>query len=71
MPDTVRAYCTVETLMATGTPSREILRAATEQQADLIVMGVQGRGAVDLTVFGSTTHQVIRAAPCPVLTLRS
>jgi nucleotide-binding universal stress UspA family protein len=44
---------------------------AAERRADLIVMGVQGRGAVDLMLFGSTTQRVIRQAACPVLTLRS
>jgi nucleotide-binding universal stress UspA family protein len=43
---------------------------AAERDADLIVMGVQGRTAIDLMVFGSTTHEVIRNAPCPVLTIR-
>lgn len=70
VPDTVRAYCTVETLVATGKPYREILRVAAEQQADLIVMGVQGRGAADVMVFGSTTQHVVRQATCPVLTIR-
>lgn len=70
VPDTVRAYCTVETLVAIGKPYREILRVATEQHSDLIVMGVQGRGAADLMFFGSTTQHVVRQATCPVLTLR-
>jgi nucleotide-binding universal stress UspA family protein len=70
VPDTVRAYCTVETMLAIGRPHREILRVAAEQEADLIVMGVQGRGAADLMVFGSTTQHVVRQAACPVLTLR-
>jgi nucleotide-binding universal stress UspA family protein len=34
-------------------------------------MGVHGRGVLDLTLFGSTTHHVVRGASCPVLTLRS
>jgi nucleotide-binding universal stress UspA family protein len=70
VPDTVRAYCAVETMLATGKPYREILRVAAEQRADLIVMGVQGRGAADLMLFGSTTQHVVRQATCPVLTLR-
>jgi nucleotide-binding universal stress UspA family protein len=70
VPETVGAYCTVEVLLATGKPYREILRVAAEQQADLIVMGVQGRGAADLMVFGSTTQHVVRQATCPVLTMR-
>ena len=67
---TVAASCSVETMVSTGKPGREILRVATEQAADLIVVGVQGRGAVDLTFFGSTTNQVVREAVCPVLTVR-
>ncbi len=38
--------------------------------ADLIVLGVHGRPAVDLMFFGSTTNQVVRHAACPVLTVR-
>jgi universal stress protein A len=70
VPETVGAYCAVEVLLAAGKPYREILRAAAQQQADLIVMGVQGRGAADLTIFGSTTQHVVRQATCPVLTIR-
>ncbi len=39
-------------------------------EADFVVMGAQGRGGVGLTLFGSTTQQVVRAATCPVLTVR-
>jgi nucleotide-binding universal stress UspA family protein len=71
VPDQVRAYCHVETVQTMGTPYREILRHATEQAADLIVLGVHGRGVVDLMFFGSTTQHVVRQATCPVLTLRT
>ena len=54
-----------------GKPYKEILRQAEEGPIDLIVMGVQGRGAVDLAFFGSTTQHVVRQARCPVLTLRA
>lgn len=70
IPAGVEDYCTVETGVTEGRASREIVRLATERRADLIVMGVQGRGAVDLLMFGSNTHEVVRAAPCPVLTIR-
>jgi nucleotide-binding universal stress UspA family protein len=53
-----------------GRPYREILRLAAESPADLIVMGTQGQGGVGHALFGSTTHQVVRAAHCPVLTVR-
>jgi nucleotide-binding universal stress UspA family protein len=57
--------------VAHGKPYREILRTAIERDADLIVIGVRGRGSVDLTLFGSTTNQVVRRATCPVMTVRS
>jgi nucleotide-binding universal stress UspA family protein len=63
-------FCSVESLMTHGKPWREVLRVAAERQSDLIVMGVQGRGAADLLFFGSTTQHVVRGASCPVLTLR-
>ncbi len=63
-------FCTVESLMTHGKPWREVLRVAADRQSELIVMGVQGRGAADLLFFGSTTQHVVREASCPVLTLR-
>ena len=71
VPDAVRAYCTVETMMRTGKPYREILRVASEQQSDLIVIGIHGRSAVDLLFLGSTAQHIVRQALCPVLTLRT
>jgi nucleotide-binding universal stress UspA family protein len=70
IPEQARTYCTVDTTIVEGRAYREILRHATEQQSDLIVMGVHGRGTLDLLVFGSTTHHVIRASTCPVLIIR-
>ena len=71
VPESVAAYCSVETMVSKGgTPSREILRVAAEQQSDVIVVGVQGRGAANLMFFGSTTNHVVREATCPVLTVR-
>ena len=68
----VDIYCTAEAEVTRARhPWEEILRVAREHQADLIVMGIQGRSAVDRMLFGSTTQQVIRQAGCPVLTLRT
>ena len=55
-------FCSVESMMTHGKPWREVLRIAAERQSDLIVMGVQGRGAADLLFFGSTTQHVVRDA---------
>jgi nucleotide-binding universal stress UspA family protein len=70
VPETVGAYCKADSLLRRGKPWREILQVASERQAELIVMGVQGRGAADLMFFGSTTQHIVREATCPVLTLR-
>jgi nucleotide-binding universal stress UspA family protein len=39
--------------------------------ADLIVMGAQGTGGNELTIYGSNTQQVVRTATCPVLSVRA
>lgn len=71
VPDSVRSWCRPITRVAHGKAYREILGIATEGASDLIVIGVHGRNALDLMLFGSTTNQVVRRATCPVLTLRS
>jgi len=70
VPVNARTYCTIDTVLATGKPHREILRVAGERHAGLIVMGVHGHAAIDVWLFGSTTHHIVRRATCPVLTLR-
>jgi nucleotide-binding universal stress UspA family protein len=70
IPEEARTYCTVDTVVVAGRAYREILRYATERQSSLIVMGVGGRGALELMVFGSTAHHVIRTSACPVLIVR-
>jgi nucleotide-binding universal stress UspA family protein len=65
-----RTWCEIDNIVAFGRAHREILRAAEMKSADLIVMGAQGRGGVELALFGSTTQQVLRGASCPVLTVR-
>ena len=66
-----RTWTAIEDRVVLGRADREILRAAAESGTDLIVMGAQGHSGLGLTLFGSTTQQVVRAATCPVLTVRS
>ncbi len=70
VPESTRASCSITHVVRLGKPYRQILELAAEARADLIVMGIQGRGAADLFFFGSTTHHVLREAKCAVLTLR-
>jgi nucleotide-binding universal stress UspA family protein len=60
-----------QAIVAMGKPSAEILNVARAQSVDLIVMGVSGRGALDMALLGSTTHHVIREGAWPVLTVRT
>jgi nucleotide-binding universal stress UspA family protein len=62
--------CAVTARIAHGKPYLQVLRVAEDIDADLIVIGVHGRNAIDLALFGSTTNHVVRQARCPVLTLR-
>lgn len=71
VPEDVRNWCTVKTAVRNdGKPYQEIIQVAVEQQTDLAVLGVRGRSAVDLAVFGSTTHRVLQLGPCPVLAVQ-
>jgi nucleotide-binding universal stress UspA family protein len=66
-----RARVDVQPVVSAGRAYREILREAEAREADLIVMGAQGRGGIGQALTGSATNQVLRAASCPVLTVRS
>jgi nucleotide-binding universal stress UspA family protein len=70
VPEEARVWCTPEERVMFGKAYRVILQVAEEVNADIIVMGVHGKGALNRFLFGSTTHHVIREARCPVLTLR-
>lgn len=67
IPPDALDWCTLKAKVRVGKPYQEIIQLALEDQTDLIVLGVRGRGALDLAVFGSTTHRVIQFGPCPVL----
>jgi len=67
VPAEVRTWCRVREMIAHGKPSERILDAAGDERVDVIVMGVRGRGAIDMLAFGSTTNDVIRRSACPVL----
>jgi nucleotide-binding universal stress UspA family protein len=70
IPADASSWCRPETVVVVGKSYREIRRLAEQKHADLIVMGVHGRNPVDLMLFGSTTHHVVRESTCPVLTIR-
>jgi nucleotide-binding universal stress UspA family protein len=50
-----------------GKDNQQILAFARERQIDLIVMGRQGRSALQKALFGNVTEKVVRKADCAVL----
>jgi nucleotide-binding universal stress UspA family protein len=59
----------IEVAIALGGPASRIVSCASELGADLIVMGTHGAGGFERLMLGSVTEKVLRAAPCPVLTV--
>jgi nucleotide-binding universal stress UspA family protein len=53
-----------------GKPEDEIVRFATENNVDLIVMGTHGRTGLAHMLVGSVAERVVRSSKVPVLTLR-
>lgn len=53
-----------------GKPAAEIVRYATEQKIDLIVIGTQGKRGIERFLVGSVAESVIRSAPCRVLVIK-
>lgn len=60
----------VNTLVWSGSPAEEIVRAAREVEAGLIVISSRGSGVVDSVLMGSVAHRVLHYAHCPVLVVR-
>lgn len=61
-----------EALIANGKPATKILEIAREHSVDLIAIGVRGAGGLSRATshLGSTAHDIIIGAECPVLTAR-
>jgi nucleotide-binding universal stress UspA family protein len=57
----------VRTVQVTGHAVATILAQAASTKAAYVVMGSHGHGAMFDLLVGSTTHGVLRQAPCPVL----
>ncbi len=60
----------VRWMLAAGVPSAEIVKAADDEHADMIVMGTHGRSGLNRLLLGSVAERVIRLASCPVVTVR-
>jgi nucleotide-binding universal stress UspA family protein len=59
-----------EMLFRNGFAHYEILLAAEETQASLLVLGTHGRSGLAHVLLGSVAERIVRGAKCPVLTVR-
>jgi nucleotide-binding universal stress UspA family protein len=66
----IKAGFTAEPLCYLGNPAEEIMKAASKQHADLIVMGAKGLGAIARFLLGSVSTRVVQHANCSVLVVR-
>ncbi len=57
--------------MPIGRAAVEIVKAAKEWPANLIVIGSHGRGGIQRAVLGSVAEAVVRHAPCPVMVVKA
>lgn len=60
-----------ESLVPNGDPAQELVRAAEQFKADLIVMGTRGKTGFERLLLGSVARKVVQRAHCSVLVLRA
>lgn len=65
-----RARVKVSSLLLKGTAHDQIVRAAKNRRADLIVIGTHGRTGITKLFMGSVAGRVVSTASCPVMTVR-
>jgi nucleotide-binding universal stress UspA family protein len=65
------ALSIVQNQVESDAPPERLVAYAEDQDIDLVVMGTHGRRGVQRMLLGSVTEEVVRKAPCPVLTVRT
>jgi universal stress protein A len=66
----IPAEIQTRTFVVHGRAADEIVRLATQEKADIIVIPTQGESGWQRFVFGSVAEKVVRLAECPVLSIR-
>ena len=63
--------CTFKEVIRRGNAAEQMIDLAASMDADLIALGAQHKPFSDSTVIGTTTVNVTRYSPCPILTVIS
>ena len=58
-----------ETLLGEGDVSRVLTEFVQQYSVDLVVVGTSSRGGLGKVLLGSVAEEIIREAPCPVMTV--
>jgi nucleotide-binding universal stress UspA family protein len=58
---------TVQTSIVDGPAATQIIEAADQNQAHLVLLAIESKGLIERTVLGSTAERVVREATIPVL----
>jgi universal stress protein A len=66
-----RAGVRASTIVQSGVPVEQIVRAARGSRAGVVIIGTHGRTGWPRIVLGSVAARVITLAPCPVVTVRA
>jgi nucleotide-binding universal stress UspA family protein len=69
VPAKLREKLTIQTIVAPGDPTEELLYQSRSQQADLIVLGAQGASAFAAITRHGVVYKVLGHTHCPVMTL--
>ncbi len=67
--DRIPKSISARAIVSDGEAANQILRTATAELADLIVIATQGRTGLSHLIFGSVTEKLVCLAACPVLTI--
>lgn len=71
---TVHALTTqapIEHLVEVGKAGPVVCRVADDLQADVVIVGSRGRGAVRRALLGSVSNHIVNNAPCAVVVVRA
>lgn len=69
--DAAATDLTVKKAFSVDIPFKGILKAVTEEKAQMLVMGTKGRGNLAEVLFGSTAEKVFRRCPVLLVSVRS
>lgn len=60
----------VDVALVEGKPQNQLIKTAESTRADLIVIGAEGKTAIQHFLLGSVSHKVARYAPCAVAVVK-